>query len=144
MEKTTKSTTEHPPVNRHDTPRKTHVIKFRVTEKEKLELNLCCKLLHLSRSRLIRQALQNVRIKRTVVVSGGGKDALPALSTLLAQCSRVGSNLNQLARYFNSGGTDTQQLRAQILEELSALTTFRLNAEQMIGELYGNHQAFEL
>ena len=144
MEKTTKSTTEHPPVNRHDTPRKTHVIKFRVTEKEKLELDLCCKLLHLSRSRLIRQALQNVRIKRTVVVSGGGKDALPALSTLLAQCSKVGTNLNQLARHFNSGGADTAQIRAKILDELADLTAFRLHAEKVLGELYGNAQAYRL
>ena len=58
-----------------------------------------------------------------------------------AQCSKVGSNLNQLARHFNSGGKDTEQLRAQILEELSALTNFRLKAEETVGELYGNHQA---
>ena len=63
---------------------------------------------------------------------------------LSAQCSKVGSNLNQLARHFNSGGKDTEQLRAQILEELSALTNFRLKAEETVGELYGNHQAFKL
>ena len=45
---------------------------------------------------------------------------------------------------FNSGGKDTEQLRAQILEELSALTNFRLKAEETVGELYGNHQAFKL
>ena len=56
-----------------------------------------------------------------------------------AQCSKVGGNLNQLARHFNSGGKDTEQLRAQILEELSALTNFRLKAEETVGELYGNH-----
>ena len=50
----------------------------------------------------------------------------------------------QLARHFNSGGKDTEQLRAQILEELSALTNFRLKAEETVGELYGNHQAFKL
>ena len=32
----------------------------------------------------------------------------------------------------------------QILEELSALTNFRLKAEETVGELYGNHQAFDL
>ena len=53
-------------------------------------------------------------------------------------------HLNQLARHFNSGGKDTEQLRAQILEELSALTNFRLKAEETVGELYGNHQAFDL
>ena len=85
-----------------------------------------------------------MNVKHTVVVAQGGEDALAVLAALSAQCSKVGSNLNQLARHFNSGGKDTEQLRAQILEELSALTNFRLKAEETVGELYGNHQAFKL
>ena len=129
----------------HDTPNnKTHVIKFRVTAEEKTSLELTCKLLNLSLSTFIRRAIHNVKIEKTVIVAGGGEETLTAVSTLLAQCSKVGSNLNQLARHFNSGGADTEQLRAQILEELSALTNFRLKAEETVGELYGNHQAFDL
>ena len=129
----------------HDTPNnKTHVIKFRVTAEEKTSLELTCKLLNLSLSTFIRRAIHNVKIEKTVIVAGGGEETLTAVSTLLAQCSKVGSNLNQLARHFNSGGKDTEQLRAQILEELSALTNFRLKAEETVGELYGNHQAFDL
>ena len=42
----------------HDTPNnKTHVIKFRVTETEKLELENTAKLLHLSLSTLICREL---------------------------------------------------------------------------------------
>ena len=129
----------------HDTPNnKTHVIKFRVTEKEKLELENTAKLLHLSLSTFIRRALHNAKIERTVVVAGGGEETLTAVSALLAQCSRVGGNLNQLARHFNSGGADTEQLRAKILDELADLTAFRLNAEKVLGELYGNAQAYRL
>ena len=39
-----------------------------------------------------------------------------------AQCSKVGGNLNQLARHFNSGGADTEQIRAKILDKLADLT----------------------
>ena len=140
----TKTNVQPTPSNsqRHDTPNnKTHVIKFRVTAEEKASLELTCKLLNLSLSTFIRRAIHNVKIEKTVIVAGGGEETLTAVSTLLAQCSKVGSNLNQLARYFNSGGKDTEQLRAQILEELSALTNFRLKAEETVGELYGNHQA---
>ena len=124
-----KSPNVHAKKNRNDTPRKrkTHIIKVRVTAEEKLRIAYACKELHLTQSELVR-----------------GEDALAALAALSAQCSKVGSNLNQLARYFNSGGKDTEQLRAQILEELSALTNFRLKAEETVGELYGNHQAFKL
>ena len=129
----------------HDTPNnKTHVIKFRVTETEKMELQCTAKLLHLSLSTLIRRALYSAKIERTVVVAGGGEETLNAVSTLLAQCSRVGGNLNQLARHFNSGGADTEQLRAKLLDELADLTTFRLHAEKVLGELYGNAQAYRL
>ena len=129
----------------HDTPNnKTHIIKFRVTESEKMELQCTAKLLHLSLSTLIRRALHNAKIEHTVVVAGGGEETLTAVSTLLAQCSRVGGNLNQLARHFNSGGADTEQLRAKLLDELADLTAFRLHAEKVLGELYGNAQAYRL
>ena len=129
----------------HDTPNnKTHVIKFRVTAEEKTSLELTCKLLNLSLSTFIRRAIHNVKIEKTVIVAGGGEETLTAVSTLLAQCSKVGSNLNQLARHFNSGGADTEQIRAKLLDELADLTAFRLNAEKVLGELYGNAQAYRL
>ena len=129
----------------HDTPNnKTHIVKFRVMETEKMELQCTAKLLHLSLSTLIHRALHSAKIERTVVVAGSGEETLTAVSTLLAQCSRVGGNLNQLARHFNSGGADTEQLRAKIFDELADLTAFRLHAEKVLGELYGNAQAYRL
>ena len=56
----------------------------------------------------------------------------------------MGTNLNQLARRFNSGGADTEQIRAKLLDELADLTAFRLHAEKVLGELYGNAQAYRL
>ena len=104
----------------HDTPNnKTHIIKFRVTAEEKASLELTCKLLNLSLSTFIRRAIHNVKIEKTVIVASGGEETLTAVSTLLAQCSRVGTNLNQLARHFNSGGADTEQIRAKLLDELN-------------------------
>ena len=143
----TKTNVQSTPSNsqHHDTPNnKTHIIKFRVTEREKLELEQTAKLLHLSLSTLIRRALHSAKIERTVVVAGDGEETLNAVSTLLAQCGKVGGNLNQLARHFNSGGADTEQLRAKLLDELTDLTAFRLNAEKILGELYGNAQAYRL
>ena len=56
----------------------------------------------------------------------------------------MGGNLNQLARHFNSGGADTEQIRAKLLDELADPTAFRLHAEKVLGELYGNAQAYRL
>ena len=142
----TKTNVQSTPSNsqRHDTPNnKTHVIKFRVTAEEKASLELTCKLLNLSLSTFIRRSIHNVKIEKTVIVAGG-EETLTAVSTLLAQCSKVGTNLNQLARHFNSGGADTAQIRAKLLDELADLTAFRLSAEKVLGELYGNAQAYRL
>ena len=129
----------------HDMPNnKTHIIKFRVTAEEKTSLELTCKLLNLSMSTLIRRALHNVKIEKKIIVASSGEETLTTVSTLLAQCSKVGGNLNQLARHFNSGGADTEQIRAKILDELADLTAFRLSAEKVLGELYGNAQAYRL
>ena len=142
----TKTNVQSTPSNsqRHDTPNnKTHIIKFRVTAEEKASLELTCKLLNLSLSTFIRRSIHNVKIEKTVIVAGG-EETLTAVSTLLAQCSKVGGNLNQLARHFNSGGADTAQIRAKLLDELADLTAFRLSAEKVLGELYGNAQAYRL
>ena len=142
----TKTNVQSTPSNsqHHDTPNnKTHVIKFRVTAEEKASLELTCKLLNLSLSTFIRRAIHNVKIEKTIIVAGG-EETLTAVSTLLAQCSKVGGNLNQLARHFNSGGADTAQIRAKLLDELADLTAFRLSAEKVLGELYGNAQAYRL
>ena len=143
MTKTNTRSTSHKPQH-SGSPRKTQLIKFRVTPEEKRELEIMCEILHVNISTFIRRSLRSQSIKQTIVVTGGGEDALNTLSDLLGQCDRIGSNLNQLARHFNSGGKDSEQIRAQLLTELSALTLFRLDAEKKMGELYGNHQAYKL
>ena len=37
-----------------------------------------------------------------------------------------------------------EQIRAKLLDELADLTAFRLHAEKVLGELYGNAQAYRL
>ena len=108
---------------RHDTPNnKTHVIKFRVTAEEKASLELTCKLLNLSLSTFIRRAIHNVKIEKTVIVAGGGEEALTAVSTLLAQCSKVGGNLNQLARQY----CPLKSHQRSIYQIIILLCTFRM------------------
>ena len=95
-------------IQKNGPPRKTQFIKFRVTPEEKRELEIMCEILHVNMSTLLRRCLYSKPIKQTIVVTGGGEDALKLLSDLLGQCGRIGSNLNQLARHFNSGGKDSE------------------------------------
>ena len=98
-----------------------------------------------SRTTPLHKQGQELRSEQTAInIHEQRKEALTAVSTLLAQCSKVGGNLNQLAKHFNSGGADTEQIRAKLLDELADLTAFRLSAEKVLGELYGNAQAYRL
>ena len=93
-----------------------------------------CEILHVNMSTLLRRCLRTKPIKQTLVVTGGGEDALNTLSDLLEQCVRIGSNLNQFARHFNSGGKDSEQIRAQLLTELSLHShSFGWTAEKKMG-----------
>ena len=60
MTKPSIRSTRHNPQH-SGTPRKTKLIKFRVTEQEKLELELLCKLLRVNMSTLIRGAMRQDR-----------------------------------------------------------------------------------
>ena len=91
-----------PTTHNNDLNNRTHIIKFRVTEKEKLTLELCCKRLNISMSTLIRQSLLGKPLQHTDLVAGGGEDALNILSALLAQCGKIGGNRNKLARRLNT------------------------------------------
>ena len=42
---------------------------------------------------------------------------LPELKKLIAEFGKIGSNLNQIARYFNTGGLHSQEMRNEIQKE---------------------------
>lgn len=50
----------------------------------------------------------------------------------------------QVARHFNFGGEHNAGIRKQLRDELTALANFRLNAEKLIGECYGDHKAYRI
>ena len=74
-----------PTTHNNNPNNRTHIVKFRVTEKEKLTLELCCKRLNISMSTLIRQSLLGKPVQHTVLVAGGGEDTLNILSAHLGK-----------------------------------------------------------
>ena len=44
---------------------------------------------------------------------------LPELQKLIAEFGKIGSNLNQIARHFNSGGIHSQEMRKKIDQGIS-------------------------
>lgn len=65
----------------------------------------------------------------------------PEVQGLTRELSAIGNNLNQIARYFNSGGMQTQAIREDINECIAALLEMRNAVIEMAGGQDGNHKA---
>lgn len=106
---------------------RSHLIAFRLTD---VEYDLVTKMAQeadLSASAYIRKLLLegNVNITYEVVAD------VPELQKLTAEFGKIGSNLNQIARYFHMGG-----IRSKAMQHLSL---FQNNAiMQILSDIYPN------
>ncbi|MDO4345675.1 MAG: plasmid mobilization relaxosome protein MobC [Eubacteriales bacterium] len=89
---------------RYNTPHRTCVVKTRLTEEEKKAFEEKCRALSLNQSEYLRQAVLCGKISATVKVTQRNAEMLDRISSLVAQYGKIGSNLNQIARYLNGGG----------------------------------------
>lgn len=130
---------------KYNTPKRSCVIKTRLTETEREDFEKKCQRLHMNQSEVMREMIFNMGVCPTLIVENQANQAmLERTSELLTQCSRIGNNLNQLARHFNSGGEHNAGIHKQLRGELTALSNFRLDAEKLIGECYGDHKAYRI
>jgi len=66
----------------------------------------------------------------------------PKIQELTRELSAIGNNLNQIARYFNSGGLQSQAIREEINAAITAIMEMRNIALEMAGEFYGNTETY--
>ena len=66
---------------------------------------------------------------------------VPELKKVIAELSKIGSNLNQIARHFNSGGANSAYLYERIMQALGDLFDMKYEIEKLGGEFRGYSQA---
>ena len=59
---------------------------------------------------------------------------LPELKKLIAEFGKIGGNLNQIARSFNSGGLHSQELRTRINHGISDISEMTSEVLKMAGD----------
>lgn len=62
----------------------------------------------------------------------------PEIQKLTRELGAIGNNLNQIARYFNTGGLQAQSILEDINEAVSGIMEIRNAALRMAGESNGN------
>ena len=63
---------------------------------------------------------------------------VPEIKKLLAEFGKIGSNLNQIAKYFNQDGILSQEMRGEINKRLRDLYEMKYKVMEMAGDFHGN------
>ena len=129
------------PHKTYNTPKRKCVVKTRLTEDERRAFEDKCAALSMSQSEYIRQAVFYSRISPVIRVTAHSEEMLTAISSLVAQYGKIGSNLNQIARYFNSGGIQSRAMLENINHAISCIFEMREQVAEMAGKNYGNLKA---
>ena len=111
-----------------------HQIMLRLTDTEYEIVSESAKAAHLPLAEYVRKQImkQKVTAKYEIVAD------LPELKKLVAEFGKIGSNLNQIARHYNSGGIHSQAMRKAIEQSVSRIYELKYEVLKMAGDFHGN------
>ncbi len=109
-----------------------HQIMLRLTDTEYEIVSENAKATHLPVAEYVRKQVmkQKVTAKYEIVAD------LPELKKLVAEFGKIGSNLNQIARHFNSGGIHSQEMRKAIDRSVARIYEMKYEVLKMAGDFY--------
>lgn len=108
----------------------THRIYLRLTDTEYEIVSANAKDANLSLAEYVRKQVMNqkITIKYEIVAD------LPELKKLISEFGKIGSNLNQIARHFNSGGIHSQEMRKSINQNLARIYEMKYEVLKLAGD----------
>ena len=109
-----------------------HQIMLRLTDTEYEIVSESAKAAHLPLAEYVRKQImkQKVTAKYEIVAD------LPELKKLVAEFGKIGSNLNQIARHFNSGGIHSQEMRRAIDQSVARIYEMKYEVLKMAGDFH--------
>lgn len=123
-------------VRRNKENKRTHIICLRLTDIELSVLEDRAEKCKMTRSDFIRNLILNRKLtpKYQIVIDG------EEIKSLLAQYGKLGSNLNQIARHFNSGGERSLAMQEEIQQAIAELYALRKEVLRLAGDYTGSPQ----
>lgn len=109
-----------------------HQIMLRLTDMEYEIVSTNAKAANLPLAKYARKQVmkQKVIVKYEIVAD------LPELKKLIAEFGKIGSNLNQIARHFNSGGIHSQKMRQSINQSVAKIYEMKYEVLKMAGDFH--------
>ena len=93
----------------------------------------------LSIAEYCRRAVLNQPIKKLPIIIHDEKEIAQALRNIDANLSRLGNNMNQIARHLNQGGAITQPVLDEVEQELTKLDLSVDNFNRAVEKEYGSN-----
>ena len=123
-------------VRRNKENKRTHIICLRLTDIELSVLEDRAEKCKMTRSDFIRNLILNRKLtpKYQIVIDG------EEIKSLLAQYGKIGSNLNQIARHFNSDGERSLAMQEEIQQAIAELYALRKEVLRLAGDYTGSPQ----
>ncbi|MCB6414245.1 MobC family plasmid mobilization relaxosome protein [Faecalimonas umbilicata] len=108
----------------------THRIYLRLTDTEYEIVSNNAKSANLPLAEYARKQLMNkkVSVKYELVAD------LPELKKLTAEFGKIGNNLNQIARHFNTGGIHSQEMKKAINEGIADIYEMKYEVMKLAGD----------
>lgn len=110
--------------------RRSHPVMLRFTDAEYARLLSHAKAANLPLAEYLRRQVtgKKVMVKYEIVAD------LPELKKLIAEFGKIGSNLNQIARHFNSGGIHSQEIQKAIRQGIADIYEMKYEVLKMTGD----------
>lgn len=122
-----------------DRHKRNTVITLRLTDMELATLDKACDNTGLSRSDYLRNLImQNTPKIHFEVIAD-----MDVLRKLVSEYGKIGSNLNQIAKYFNSGGERSLVIEDEIRQCITDLFLLRKDVLRLAGEWHGNNKTYQ-
>ena len=118
--------------------RHNHQIMLRLTDTEYEIVAANAKAANLSLAEYARKQIMNKR----VIVKYELVADLPELKKRIGEFGKIGSNLNQIARHFNSGGIHSQEMRKAINQSIARIYEMKYEVLKLAGVFHGDTETY--
>ena len=106
-----------------------NIISLKLTDSELELLDHSAEIVGLSRSEFLRKSFleKDIQLHYEIVAD------MDELRCLVNEYGKIGSNLNQIARYFNTGGDSSAKMKDEIRQCITDLFSLRKEVLRMAG-----------
>jgi len=115
------------------------MLTVRLSEAMYQNMNNTCRTAHLSHTEYIRKLING----RKIVIKHELIADIPQLKRLIAEFGKIGSNLNQIAHHYNSGGAKSAEMYEMTRRAISELYAMKFEVEKLGGDWSGQKRAYQ-